>query len=99
MDGMRPPAYRRSERVEESPVADRVVLYHCRSGHALVLNPTGRLVWDALASPATAADVAERLRGAFPSVEQGRIEEDVRLCLDQLVAQDVIVSARVAERI
>ena len=94
MSGAGPPAYRRSSEVEESPVADRVVLYHCRSGHAMVLNPTGRLVWGALAAPATAADIAAHLSASFPSVEPDRIRQDVSLCLDQLEAQEAVVADR-----
>ena len=68
---------RRSDRVDETRVGDRVVLYHRDTGSGVVLNPTGSVIWDALASPRSAADLAEDLAARFPGVTAERIASDV----------------------
>jgi hypothetical protein len=82
--------YRRSADVDETRVGERVVLYHRGSGNGVVLNPTGSLVWNALASPLTANEVVDTLARRYASVERDRLSRDVNAYIDSLRAQSLI---------
>ena len=82
--------YKRSADVDETRVGERVVLYHRGSGNGVVLNPTGSLVWNALASPLTADEVVDSLARKHGSVERGRLSRDVSTYLDSLRAQNLV---------
>jgi hypothetical protein len=87
-----PPLYTRSPDASASTVGDRVVLYHRVSRAALVLNPTGSLIWQHLAAPSSASTLAEMLRTRFPSLSPDDAGRDVDTFLDELV-QHRMVSA------
>ena len=87
-----PARFRRSDRVDETRVGDRVVLYHRDTGSGVVLNPTGSLIWDALASPQSAGQLADHLAAKFPSALPERIATDVGGYVDSLLEIDLIAS-------
>ena len=74
----------RSGDVETSTAGDRVVLYHRRSGHALVLNPTGSWIWSLLAEPMSVAGLVAELTRSYPAVPVDQAELDVTALLDDL---------------
>lgn len=74
----------RTDDVETSTAGDRVVLYHRRSRHALVLNPTGSWIWGLLAEPASVAGLVAELRRQYPTVALDDAERDVSALLDDL---------------
>ncbi len=76
--------FRRSDRVDETRVGDRVVLYHRDTGSGVVLNPTGSLIWDALAMPCSAADLAGDLATRYPGLSADRIESDINTYVESL---------------
>lgn len=80
----------RSRAIETSPVGDRVVLYATVSRKAIVLNPTGAWLWQALSTPQTSAELAQQLQSRFPSVAPAQIQEDVEACLRQLSEQELL---------
>lgn len=84
--------YRRSDCVDETRVGDRVVLYHRDTGSGVVLNPTGSLVWDALASSQSAGDLADRLAAKFPATLPERIATDVSGYIESLIENGLIAS-------
>lgn len=65
-----------------------VVLPRTRTLH--VLNPTGRLLWEALETPRTPADLAGLLAEAY-EVDYGRAEADVLAWAAELKRQRVLV--------
>jgi PqqD family protein of HPr-rel-A system len=82
----------RSQDVETSTAGDRVVLYHRRSRHALVLNPTGSWIWELLAEPASVAGLVAELRRHYPTVSLEDAERDVTALLDDLRTHGMIES-------
>ncbi len=66
------------------------MLYATDSRKAVVLNPTGAFLWQALSTPQTGEELALKLQARFPSVAPGQIQEDVEACLRQLSEQDVL---------
>lgn len=83
---------RRSSLVEETRVGDRVVLYHRDTGSGVVLNPTGSIIWDALATPQSAADLAEDLAARFPGMANERISSDVSTYVESLLENGLIAA-------
>jgi hypothetical protein len=83
---------RRSDRVDETRVGDRVVLFNRDTGTGIVLNPTGSLVWDSLAVPQMPGDLTARLAARFPSIESERIARDVAGYVDALLSEKLITS-------
>jgi Coenzyme PQQ synthesis protein D (PqqD) len=56
-------------------LGEEVVMLDPGSDRYLRLNPTGRLLWEALSQPATVAELGERLAGAF-GISPARARED-----------------------
>ncbi len=82
--------FRRSTRVDETRVGDRVVLYHRDAGSGIVLNPAGSLIWDAMSTPRSQDELATQLATKFPSIPRSRIESDVSTYIDSLLAHSLI---------
>jgi hypothetical protein len=84
--------YRRSSEAEESQVGDRAVLYHRTSRKAVVLNPTGSLIWQLLATPQTTRTLAERLQVQFPALTEEQARGDVVVFLHELQQHGMILA-------
>ncbi len=82
--------YSRPSHVETSPVGDRVVLYDSVSRKALVLNPTGALLWATLSTPSSADELAQTLKNRYANVELAQLRADVEACLQSLLAQQFL---------
>ena len=87
------PIFCRSSKVDETRVGDRVVLYHRDTGSGVVLNPTGSIIWDALATPRSAADLAESLSSRYPGVGPEKISADVNTYVESLLENRLIAAA------
>ena len=85
--------FRRSSKVDETRVGDRVVLYHRDTGSGVVLNPTGSMIWDALATPRSAADLADNLASRYPGIGPEKISADVNTYVEALLENGLIASA------
>lgn len=81
---------RRAEGVFSNAVADRAVLYSRNEGKAIVLNPTGAVLWEALESPRTPSELAESLVRRFPGLPADRALADVSAFLDRLLGEGVL---------
>ncbi len=80
----------RSDRVDETRVGDRVVLYQRDSGSGVVLNPAGSRIWDSLTTPASASDLIERLAKQHLAIPRARIAADVGTYVSSLIEQKLI---------
>lgn len=83
---------RRTEGVWSSAVHDRAVLYHGDQGKAIVLNPTGALLWDALESPRRPSELVALLVDLFPDLSADRARADVAAFVDRLLGESVLQS-------
>jgi hypothetical protein len=84
------PRFGRTEDVETSTAGDRVVLYHRRSKHALVLNPTGSWIWELLLEPTSVPVLVSELRHHYPTVPVDQVERDVAALLDDLRGRGMV---------
>lgn len=84
----------RSDRVDETRVGDRVVLYHRDTGSGVVLNPAGSRIWDSLTTPASANDIVELLAREHLAIPRERIEADVDTYIASLKEQKLIDEQR-----
>lgn len=73
-----------------SPVGDRAVLYSWEDGKAIVLNPTGAALWDALESPRAASELADILMERFPGLSPERARADAEAYVVRLVRENVL---------
>jgi len=84
------PRFGRTEDVETSTAGDRVVLYHRRSRHALVLNPTGSWIWELLLEPTSVPVLVSELRRHYQDVPVDQLERDVTALLDDLRGRGMV---------
>lgn len=82
---------RRADGVWSRAVQDRAVLYSWDDGKAIVLNPTGSVLWEALASPQSVDDLVEELVRRFPGLSHERARADVDAFLDRLRDESVVL--------
>lgn len=82
--------YVRSKHADVSTVGDRVVLYHRPSGKAIVLNPTGSLLWNSLETPKSREALAGVLKARYANLEDGRALADVDEFLKNLKTHDLV---------
>ncbi|MGH7566709.1 MAG: PqqD family protein [Gemmatimonadota bacterium] len=82
--------FRRMDGVWSRPLDDRAVLYSWDEGKAIVLNPTGAVLWDALKSPRTASELGDLLVDRFPGLPAERVRADVAAFLDRLLRESVL---------
>lgn len=71
-------------------MGDRAVLYFWDEGKAIVLNPTGAVLWDALESPRTEPALCEILADRFPGLPAERARQDVAAFLARLVEENAL---------
>lgn len=83
--------YSRNPCIEESKAGSRAILYHKDQRKAVVLNPTGSLVWGYLAEPRAAQELIFRLQQSFPQVDPQQLARDMEPYLEELVQQGVLV--------
>jgi hypothetical protein len=69
-----------------------VVLYHRDTGSGVVLNPTGSIIWDSLATPSTAGELAASLSARYPAAEPGRVDADVAGYVKSLLENGLVSS-------
>ena len=83
--------YRRTASFDQETLEDELVVMETESQAVVTLNPTGQMVWEAIADGATATDIEAVFREAFPDVDPATLGRDVRDVLDTLVAADLAI--------
>jgi hypothetical protein len=78
---------RRSDRVDETRIGDRFVLYHRDTGSGVVLNPSGSAIWDSLSVPKSTGQLIEEVAGRHPNSPRDRIADDVAAYVSALREQ------------
>ncbi len=85
--------YGRCSDAEESLVGDRMMIYHRRTGRALVLNPTGSWLWQNLVKPMSAVELAECLERRYAGLSPEQARDDVIGFLQSLLEQELLLPA------
>ena len=83
--------YSRSTRADSLEVGDRFVIYDSSNRTSLVLNPTGAIVWNLLASPQDLDQLTQGLATKYPGVDEQSIAKDVADHLAELTKHGVVV--------
>lgn len=73
---------------EEGP--DGALLFNPDTDQVAVVNPTGLLIWQALAEPHTPAEVAAALIAQCNNPPEGQVLQDVNEFLEQMVAKGFV---------
>lgn len=82
--------YRASPRWLATSADGLAFLTDTETGDIQELNATGRMVYEAAASGATAAHIADALAERFPDVPRGEVEGDVAELLGELVRRGAL---------
>ena len=82
--------YQRSDRVDETRVGDRIVLYQRDRGTGVVLNPAGSSVCDALSEPKSSQDIVSDLLARYDGAPPEKVAADVDEYLTSLEAQALV---------
>ncbi len=83
--------YRRAALFDQEELGDELVVMETESQAVVTLNPTGQMVWEAIADDATAEDIEAVFRAAFPDIDPATLRRDVHDVLDTLVAADLAI--------
>ncbi len=73
----------------ESRVGDEIVILHLKTGTYFGLDPVGALVWRGLKSRLMLRDICAAVANQFDE-ELGRVEDDVRALLSQLLEHALV---------
>lgn len=82
--------FARASEIDQTRSGDRLVLYHADGRKALVLNPTGSLVWKFLQKPKTLVQLLTEMQSEFPDVEADLLKSDLQAYLQSMSDQEVI---------
>lgn len=84
--------YRRFVDVDAEDLADDLILMHARTRAVVVLNASGRLVWDALAEGAGIEDLVALFVAGFPDAAPEAVRRDVEATLRRLIDAGLAVT-------
>jgi len=76
--------YRRSQGIESSAMKSESLLFDPETNKFCLLNETATFLWERLETPATVAELAEGLCGAFDGVESAEARRHVEELLQRL---------------
>lgn len=83
-------AVRRSPDVIHEAVDGRAMLVSPDGSELISLNAVGTMVWDLLATPAAAEDLAAQLHPRFEDVTLDELQRDIQAFLDSLREQGLV---------
>jgi len=66
------------------------ILFNPDTDDMVVINPSGRALWDYLEAPRSVDDLAAHLIDAYPDVEEGRAREDAQAFVESLMGDFVL---------
>lgn len=68
---------------------DGAILFNPDTDDMVVINPTGRLLWDLLQTPQGIAEMAARLAETYPDVSLEQATQDAQAFVDELLGDFV----------
>lgn len=83
--------YQRGSDVAEQELGGELVLLRLTTGAVLRVNPSGSVLWAALATPSTVQELADRLVGRFGIADQVAMR-DVEVFLAPLLNVGIVVA-------
>lgn len=84
--------YRRTGSFDQEELENELVVMELDSQAVVTLNPTGRMVWEALEGGATLDELDAIFREAYPEVEPAALRRDIQGVLDTLSAAGLAVA-------
>jgi len=82
--------FQQEPQVQSTAVGNRLVLFHRRTQTTAILNPSGSRLWQMLAAPCLAAELAAALCSDHNDLESERAEADVSAFLASLQQQGLV---------
>lgn len=83
--------FARSPHTDATLAGDRAAIYHRETRKAITLNPVGTVIWQALESPKSLAELRGCLVRQFAQVEPDVLESDLRKFMEVLVGHSLVV--------
>jgi len=79
--------------VEMAPMKDETVLFNPNNRKFCVLNVTAAMIWGILAQPRTVDEIVASVCERYQGVDAGRVEQDVRKTLDELLTIECVADS------
>jgi len=80
--------YRARQEVSLGDEGDEgALLFNADTANVMIINPTGRLVWQYIAEPRTRAEIAAHLASCFDEVTEAQAAKDVEPFLQKLAPE------------
>lgn len=86
-----PGMYQRHAAAEAAPMQDETIIFQSERNQFCVLNHTAAVLWEALAAPRSADDLAKALTAAYVDADPARVQDDVRRTVEELEALALVV--------
>ena len=85
--------FQRNPAIEAAPMQDETILFDPATNKFCMLNGTAAFLWERLAAPCTAEQLASAVCGSFAGVSEEAATRDVRGALDQFSELSFVVAA------
>ena len=82
--------YSRSPQADATLAGDRAAIYHRESRKAITLNSVGTIIWQALETPRSVAELQAVLQARFPQVDALVLATDLDRFLADLFGHDLL---------
>jgi len=83
-------AYRRKSGIEEAPYDGELILFDAQNQHAVSLNASAAALWEALAWPHTARELADLLQEATATLSRAECANQAETLINDLLTHDLI---------
>ncbi len=81
---------KQSNNADATMAGDRAAIYHRETRKAITLNPSGTILWQALETPCTRADLVKVLQARWPQIDDETAGADVDKFIDQLRTHELV---------
>ena len=85
--------FRQNPRLEAAPLNEEVILFDPTTLRFFLLNRTSTFVWNLLSTPNDAEALADEICRSFDEVDSGKALDDVRAALDEMLSNELVVTA------
>ncbi len=93
MTGARAAVFRRVEHFDEEEFEDDLVVMNRETKAVVTLNPTARVMWDALAEQVSVDVIAGLFAEVFPNADGEAIRNDIEATLAELLEAELVSEA------